>query len=773
MPAAVPPFARPLLFLCLAAAMTWGGGPAHAAAPSLFLKSSGNLSGPAAKRLPAPGPTHIEADRIEGWEGRDVMAEGQVVARNLRERIEADWLRYDQVADEVEARGRVVYSQNRDRIESGDLRLKLASRLGSARDVRYEVYAPDGRRSRGGADILAFTGVDKYELENASYTSCAAGNDDWLLKMRELDLDYTRNVGTARHARVEFLDVPILYAPWMDFSLDNRRKTGFLAPSYGASDERGVELVAPWYWNIAPNRDLTLSPRLMSKRGTQLATEFRYLQKTREHEFSGDLRGEYLPDDSLARRDRYNLVVVHNHVWRGRWSAQVHYERVSDDGYFRDLSSLISQTSRVNLPRQGSLSYDGGWWKASGLYQRYQTLQDPDAPVTEPYHRAPQLLLSAQREVPGLARTRFDFTGEFVQFDHRGGDFVQGGRLHAYPSLRLPIQTAYSSVTPRLGWHYTRYFLEDSTTGFKDSIANAAPAGGYREETRSLPVFSLDANLLLERDWSMGGGSFIQTLEPRLFYVNIPYKNQDRLPVFDSALKDLSLAEMFSENKFAGVDRINDANQLTLALTSRLLDREKGIERLQLTLGRVHYFEDQRVGLTPTAAVNSANTSDVIAHISGQITPKWRLQSGLQYNTNDSDLVRGNIGGAYRDGPGRVFNIDYRYYKDLTNSDNSINQMDISSQWPLAPKWYGVGRVNYSFRDRRLVEGLAGFEYNAGCWSLRGVIQHLATTEEKTSNAFYLQLELRGLTKLGPNPLDVLSRSIPGYAKSDEFDLDE
>lgn len=740
---------------------------AHAA---LILKPSAGLSPSAAKSQPAPGPTHIEADRIEGWAEREVTAEGQVIARNLRERIEADWLRYDQVADEVEARGRVVYMQDRDRIESVDLRLKLDTRLGSARDVRYEVYTMDGRRARGGAEVLNFVGADRYKLEDASYTSCAAGNDDWLLKVRDLDLDYTRSVGVGRHVSVEFLDVPILYAPWLDFSLDDRRKSGFLAPSYGASDQRGVELVAPWYWNIAPNRDATFYPRLMSKRGLQLGAEFRYLEKTAQHQFGGELRGEYLAADRQAERDRFNLALRHDHRYRERWTASLHYERVSDNQYFTDLSSLISQTSRVNLPQQGSLAYDGGWWRASGLLQRYQTLQDPVAPVTPPYHRVPQLLLTAHRQLPERDWLLFDFTGEFVRFDHRESNFVQGGRLHAYPSLRMPLRTPYSVITPRLGWHYTRYFLDAGTVHGRDAVA-AAPAAGYADAARSLPVFSLDANLMLEREWTLGGGNFLQTLEPRLFYVHVPYKNQDRLPVFDSTLKDLSLDEMFSENKFAGVDRVNDANQLTLALTSRLLDFDSGIERLQVTLGQVHYFGEQRVGLTPASAVNNANTSDLIARVGGQLTRRWRIHAGMQFNTNENALIRTNFGGAYRDGPGRVFNIDYRYYKDLINAANSIDQIDLSAQWPLAPKWYGLGRLNYSLRDNRLVEGLAGFEYNAGCWSLRGVLQRLATTEEKASHAFYLQLELRGLTKLGPNPLDVLSRSIAGYAKSDEFDL--
>jgi LPS-assembly protein len=760
----VPPFARLILCLCIASAMA----EAHAATPPMLLKPTGKLSAPPRVE---PGPTYVEADRIEGHENQEVVAEGKVIMRNLREQVEADWLRYDQPADEARARGNVVFVRDRNRIEGSALQLKLTERLGEIKDVRYQVYTRDGKLARGETTTLTFAGVDRYAMEDATYTTCPLGNQDWQLKTDDLQLDYVSNVGVARHVRVEYMDVPILYAPWMDFSLDNSRKTGFLAPSYGASDERGIELVTPWYWNIAPNRDATLSPRYMSKRGLQLAGEFRYLEKDPENDYSGDLRLEYLAEDNLAERDRYHVYFRHRENFKERWSANVEYERVSDDSYFSDLSSLISQTSRVNLPQQGSLSYDGGWWNAKGLYQRYQTLQDPDAPITEPYHRVPQLVLNAHRDLPGNSHVRFDFAGEYVYHDHEGGDFVQGGRLHAYPILRFPMQTSYASFTPSLGWHYTRYFLDESTRNLPDSVPNnAAPAGGFSDVSRSLPVVSLDAGLLLERDWSFEGGDLIQTLEPRVYYLYVPYKNQDRIPVFDSALKDLSLDQMFTDNKFTSVDRVNDANQVTLALTSRLLERDNGLERLQVTLGQVHYFKDQRVGLTPTATSSTANTSDLIAQIGGQITPKWRIQSGVQFNTNEGDLVKGNLGGSYRDGPGKVFNADYRYTKDATNKENSINQIDLSAQWPLAPKWYGVSRFNYSFRDSRLVEGLGGFEYNAGCWSLRGVLQRLATTEDTASNAFYLQLELRGLTRLGPNPLDVLKRSITGYAKSDEFD---
>ena len=763
----MPPFARLILAMCLAAAYP----PVHGAT-TLQLRPSGQLSQASDKARPAPGPTHLEADRIVGQVGRVAEAEGRVLMRNLREQLEADWLRYDEAGDEVRARGHIRLTRERDRLQGSALKLKLTPRLGDMQDVRFELYSADGKGARGEARNLVFAGVDRYRMDDAVYTTCAADNRDWLLKIDDLDLDYTRNLGTARQVHVEFLDVPILYAPWMDFSLDDSRKSGFLAPSYGASDARGLELVAPWYWNIAPNRDATLTPRYMSRRGLQLAGELRYLEKTPAGGYTGDLSLEYLPNDGEANRTRHHVYLRHRQDFGRGWSGSLEFERVSDDRYFTDLSNLISQTSRVNLPQQASLVYDGGWWRASGLYQRYQTLQDPAAPIVEPYHRVPQLTLNAQRPLPGLPAIRLNLASEFVYFDHEQGGRVQGSRLFANPSLELPLQTTYASFTPKLGWHLTRYALDKDSVTQPDSIANnTAPPGGFADQTRSLPIFSLDASLLMERDWAFQGSSYIQTLEPRLYYLYVPYKDQDRIPVFDSALKDLSLGQLFTENQYTSVDRINNANQLTLALTTRLLDLESGIERLQFTLGQRLYFSDQKVGLTASAAVSHADTSDLIAQISGQITDKWRIQAGLQWSTSEDDVVKANLGGAYRAGPGRVFNADYRYTKDVVTPDNSVNQIDLSAQWPLAPKWYGVGRLNYSFEDSRIVEGLAGLEYNAGCWSLRGVMQRLATTENDSSNAFFLQLELRGLTKLGPNPLSVLKRSISGYEKSDEFGL--
>ena len=725
--------------------------------PALSLRGAAQLgsSVPAAVTL----PYHLEAERLEGRRDGPIVAQGEVRIRRADDQITADWVRYDPGSDTLEAGERVVFSRGRDRIEGGQLRLRLSDRLGRIEAVRYTLYDEAGRLARGEAEVIHFQGRDRYQLEQATYTTCAVGQEDWVLKTQALNLDYTRSLGNARQVEVRFLDTPILYAPWLDFSLDDRRKSGFLTPSFGVSDQRGLEFATPWYWNIAPERDATFYPRFMSRRGLQLGGEYRYLAR----HYSGDLGVEVLPDDRVADRTRYRGLFHHTHRFDPRWSGSLHYERVSDDRYFADLASQVRETSRVNLLREGTLRYDGGWWQVSGRLQSYQTLQDPAAPVTPPYRRLPQLMLAGSRILTSSLPLQLDLQAEAVRFDHPDSAKAVGSRLDLHPRLSLPLSTPYAFVTPRLAWRYTRYDLDRNP-----DPANPSLPLGPLDQTRSLPILSLDSGLFLERDGEYFGRGFLQTLEPRLYYVYIPYKDQSRLPVFDTALRDLSLDQLFSENKYSGVDRVNDARQLTLAVTTRWLEGTTGFERLQATLGQRFYFSDQRVYL-PGQPQRGGDSSDLLLQATGQITDRWRLSAGLQFNTDARETVKAHLGGHYRAGPGRILNLDYRFINDRYAA--GLDQLDVSWQWPLKPKWYGLGRINYSFQESRLVEGLIGVEHNAGCWSLRGVAQRIAVSAANVSNAFYVQLELRGLTALGPNPLEVLRRSITGYTKSDEIDL--
>ncbi|MDD3529740.1 MAG: LPS-assembly protein LptD [Gallionellaceae bacterium] len=701
-------------------------------------------------------PVFLDADRMKTLEDGSILAEGTVRARTLEESFEADWLRYDPASDEVHAKGNVMLRQGSRQLESAEVRLRMSDNLGEVRAARFLFQTAGGHTGRGQAERILMQGRDRYRLQATTYTTCPVGNDDWLLRTDKLELDYIDKVGRARDVKVEYLGVPILYAPWLDFPLDNERKSGFLTPTLGISDKRGLEVVVPWYWNIAPNRDATITPRLMTRRGLQVGGEFRYLDPN----YSGELTVEALPHDNLSGEGRYRGRLEHQHRFGERLSAALLFDEVSDDAYFTDLSNLINQTSQAMLPRQASLSYDGDWWSLHGRVQNYQVLQDPDSPIPAdklPYDRLPQIVLNAERAQLMGGGLRLNLASEMVRFEHDAAAKAVGSRFHAYPSVTANFERTYGYLRPKFGWHYTRYDL-DRNPGHTDDTSLS----------RSLPIFSLDGGAYLERDWQLGSRAFLQTLEPRLYYVRIPYKDQSAVPVFDASVADLFQTQLFAENQFIGVDRINDADQITLGLTSRLIEPASGLERLQVTLGQRYYFNDQRVTM-PGYPARGSNVTDILAQVSGQVTERWRIDSGLQYNPDDAELARANIGAAYRDGPGRLFNVDLRYINERYGA--GLNQLDLSWQWPIQARWYALGRINYSFYDDRLVEGLLGFEYNAGCWSLRGVAQKLATTTEDSSQAFFLQLELRGLAALGPNPLEVLKRSITGYSKSDEFDL--
>jgi LPS-assembly protein len=698
------------------------------------------------------GPVFFDADTFTGLQQDHIVAEGNVFARTDDESFKSDWMRYDAQTDTVHAKGHVEMQKGANRIECNELELQVNKRVGKAKPALFFLTTEKGLPGRGDADTLFFEGPNRYRMQKARFTTCPANNDDWYLNTGSLDLDYNTSLGTAKNIKLEYLGVPILYAPSFDFALDNNRKSGFLSPSVGASNKRGFEVITPWYWNIAPNMDATFTPRYMSQRGMQLGTEFRYL----EPGYRGTLVVEALPYDSQYGSGRYRGYLNHAQQFSPRLSGTLQYEGVSDDTYFTDLSSLVNETSQQNLLRQGTLAYNGGWWNLSGSVQSYQTLQDPANPITPPYRRLPQILLNANRQDLFNGLLHFNLTSEMVHFDNDLSSLAVGNRFYAYPSLDMNFEQAYGYIRPKIGWSYTRYDLSRNPA-YPDTLS----------QTRSLPIFSLDSGIYLDRTINWHNNDYVQTLEPRIYYVRIPYRNQTALPIFDSSGPDPLQPQLYAENQFIGIDRINDANQVTMGVTSRFSESATGLERLEVTLGQRYYFTDQQVAM-PGYVTRSSNITNLLALASGQLTDRLRLDSGVQYNTHDSQLAQANVGFSYNMAPGKLVNGDVRYTNSLYGT--ALKQVDLSWQWPIQAKWYSLGRINYSLYDHRLVEGLMGFEYNAGCWSVRGVIQKLATSSITSTTSFFLQLELRGLTRLGPNPLDVLKNSIPGYTKSDELE---
>ncbi len=753
----------------------------------------------------AEGGIIIDGDKLELHLDQKMRSIGNASIHQDKQDILADTLEYDILNDELHANGNVRIQTDNTKLTGPELQLKLSENIGhmsdasiimtnpispprqhknkvsseafarSLGDMQSQYIGDDNTytsdfglpisdsdsnssknpmtlntfarpsRARGDAKNIFFEGEDKKRLTDARYTTCDAGVDDWYIKASEISLNDYTDTGSAKNARIEFKGVPILYTPWISFSFNEQRKSGFLAPTIGSTSRSGFEVLAPYYWNIAPNMDATLAARALSKRGVQLQGEFRYM----EDNFSGTSNIEYLPTDSLTNQTRYFANLKHQQRFGNGWSAGYSFEKVSDDQYFSEMTTRIVTTSRVNLPQQFNVDYADDTWRFNALAQKFQTLR----PDSFPYERLPQLSLIGNKYYGDV---NLNLYSQFVAFDINkdaplvaGQPRVTGTRTTLYPSISIPFSRTYGYLTPKIGIHHTNYSLNDDPNN----------QSSYQ---RTLPIFSLDSGLYFDRDFKIANRGYSQTLEPRLFYVYVPNKDQANIPIFDSGLSDLNFSSLFSENQFVGNDRINNANQVSLALTTRFIESSSGQQRLSASIGQRYYFTDQKVALNyndPTS-FRKNNSSDIIAGLSGQLKNSWIIDAFWQYNTDDSNYVRSTISGRYNPEPGKVLNLSYSYRQD------SIDQGNISSQWPLGKGWYGIGRLNYSFRESRIIETIGGLEYDAGCWQARSVIQRVSTATAEANYALFFQLELGGLASIGANPLKVIQRNIPGYVST-------
>jgi LPS-assembly protein len=703
----------------------------HAQEPGLKLQRQPSLI-PYALGKDDQTDLFLDADSIEGHQDQEIDAEGSVRLRKRGAAVFSDQLHLSIPDQQLTATGHVRFEKEGDVLTGDQLFYDLNNDSGYIEKPAYSLVRYG---ARGTANRLVAETRDLYKIRKTTYTTCEVGDDDWFMRIDRLELDRIRDVGVAHNATVVFKGVPILYSPYLDFSLSGRRKTGLLPPTIGSTGQSGFEYTQPFYWNIAPNRDATIAPRFLAKRGVLMNGDFRYL----ESDTRGEMRGEYLPDDRQKAQTRYGYSWQHQQGFGNGFSGALDLQGVSDDTYFTDLSDKIAATSQTNLNREGDLFYDGNWWTLNTRVQRFQTLQDPLAPVVPPYARVPQITLNMLRQTD--AHLDFGMQGEYVEFDHPY--LLNGRREILYPSVSAPFQTSFFYITPKVGYHTTNYSFEDSTRP---------------DESRNLPIYSLDSALTFERETTLWGRSFLQTLEPRLYYVYIPFRPQDQLPNFDTALADFNLTQIFTENQFTGGDRINDANQLTAAVTSRLIDPDSGDEQLRFTLGERFYFKEQQVSLTPQ--LRNSTRSDVLAEATGQITRHWYTDVGAQYSLEDNKVERGNTVLRYQPEIGKVLNFGYRFTRD------TLEQVDLSTEWPVGGRWTALARYNYSLQDKRLLEGLFGVEYNAGCWAARVVLHRFVSATQEYVNSMFFQLELTGVSRIGSNPLDLLRQNITGYEKT-------
>ena len=706
------------------------------------LKIGREIVAPIAKTENNEKPVFIEADLIQGHNELEVEGIGNAELRSDGQIITADRMKYYQETDDIEVEGDVRVEQQGDVIEGSRLKMNLESKTGQMDHPSYQLK--DGS-SRGGAKTVLLEGEGLYRFRQARYTTCPEGNEDWIVEADDLEMDDNEKTGTVRSAKLKFLGLPIGYTPWGNFSYSGERKTGLLAPIYSTNGRTGLDVSIPFYWNIAPNIDATFKARAMSKRGIMANNEFRYLTK----DIKGNLIFDILPDDLKTDQNRNRVQFMHDQRLGKGWSTRLDFNRVSDDAFFRDLGKGLKVTSRTNLLQQGLVAYNSSLGKDGTLsfstqVQKFQTIQDPVITIVTPYRRLPQVLLEAtQRNVLGAD---LSFSGSWTDFDHP--TLIDGKRYTFFPNVSVPLQNSFGFIKPKVGVHHTGYNLNSSTTTSKKNL------------NRTLPIMSLDSGVTFDRETKLIGEQFTQTIEPRLYYVYIPFDNQSLLPNFDSAQQDFSFARLFTENRFSGSDRINDANRVTMALTSRLIESDTGIERFRIAVGQQLHLRKRRVTLT-LPQQTKINNPDFIVALSGKITPTLSTNTTVQFDQSKvrTEVIRSIV--SYQPELGKVVNLGYRFTRGI------LEQTDISGQWSIAKRWRGVGRLNYSLRDTRMLEGLAGIEYNACCWTARFVVQRLRTSTTRTNTTFYLQLELGGLLQIGSNPLRILQRSIPGYTNVD------
>ncbi len=737
----------------------------------------------------------INGDKLELHLDRKMRAIGNASISRGKQSIQGDVIDYDMQNDELYAKGNAILNLGDSQLSGSELHMQLSTSIGEIRDasitmlktVRHsnnfstsQTQPIDGRsdytitgtatdsnqsptseiiqlalsssqvnssKARGDAKTILFEGQDKKRLKDARYTTCEVGVDDWYIKTKELELNNFTESGVAKNAYIEIKGVPVLYTPWIGFSYSNQRKSGLLSPTYGTTSKNGLEISVPFYWNISPDMDATLTTRTLSKRGIQLQGEFRYL----EEKFSGIDSLEYLPSDNQSGENRYYASLKHQHNLGSGWSAGYSLEKVSDDQYFSDLSTRIVTTSRINLPQQFNIDYANETWRFNGVAQKFQTLDN----LSYPYERLPQMTLTGSKYFGDVNANLYT---QLVAFDSNINDPVvkpTGSRLTLYPSISLPMNQSYGYITPKIGIHHTSYNLNNNPNN---------PGS----QQRTLPIASLDGGLFFDRDFKISNRAYTQTIEPRLFYAYIPNTKQTDIPIFDSSTSDLNFSTLFRENQYTGNDRINNANQLSLALTTRLIESDTGIQRLSASVGQRYYFADQKVTLNNTEIVRENNTSDIVVGLTTYLKTNWNVNAFWQYNTTDSTSTRTTLASRFSPEPGKALNLSYTYRQNTssTNESNGINQFDFSGQWPLGQGWYGIGRANYSIEDKHIIETLAGVEYNAGCWQTRTVIQRVSTATASATYALFFQIELGGLASIGTDPLDVIKRSIPGYVST-------
>ena len=743
------------------------GSAALRASPQIKESTSGSANG--------DEPTFLFGDRITGRPDLETVIDGNAEVRRGPTSLRADRIEYFQPDDQLKSTGNVRINRAGNRFEGPELQLKLDRFEGFFTSPTYRFLSTGGN---GQSSRVDFIDDKHFTAQNATYTTCERDNEAswrpaWQLTADRLEFDLDEDVGEATGAVLRFKEVPILVFPKFSFPLSDKRKSGLLPPTFNLGSVNGFEVRQPYYFDIAPNRDATLSPAIMSKRGVDLAGEYRYLEPT----YRGVMRANILPNDKLRNRDRWSYSLQHNGTVDtalssiGTLGLNLNLNRVSDDNYWRDFPVTNATFSQRLFAQDASLSWSQGYFATSVRALKWQTLQDVASPIVPPYDRLPQLTASYTRvDAPigrfGQAGNGFDYSvdSDYTRFSADRALTLQPNADRAFTRLQLaqPLRWPAAYITPKVQLHATSYRFD------------APLSNGSLTASRVVPTFSLDSGLQFERQAGFFGRSFTQTLEPRAFYVRTPFRDQSRLPNYDSGATDFNFASVFTENAFVGNDRISDANLLTLGVTSRLLDPTTGAEAVRFGIAQRLRFSDQQVTLPGVLPVTD-RISDLLVGTTINWQPQWSFDGTAQYNPKTKQSDRTSLGVRYNPSDYHVLSAAYRRQRNVSE------QIDVGFQWPINDLWgdkgqnlgpgrgqgggryYGVGRLNYSLQDKKLVDAVIGVEYDGCCWIGRVVLQRTQNSTSTSNTRVLFQLELVGLSRIGSNPLETLKTNVPRY----------
>ncbi len=675
--------------------------------------------------------TRIQADSSSGtlteW-----LLQGNVLIEKDENRLLADQVTYFSESGRAILQGNVVIQQPDLTITGDSGELHINSHAGEIHSSRYELPL---RAGWGHADAIHVLDPQHTAMTNITYSTCLPDRKDWELQADRIELDQEQSIGRAKGVVMRFKDVPVFYVPRMSFALDDSRKSGFLVPGLGHDDDSGTIVTIPYYWNIAPNRDATITPRHFARRGTQLGLEYRYLHENGK----GILAGEYLPDDELTHDDRGVFSYQHSSRYAGNWSLNANLNHASDRNYFEDLSSNLILSSITNLEQRVDLGWRRNSWRLLARVQAFQPVGD----TSETYRRLPQLLLDGTPTARS-GELEFPLHAELVRFDHEN-NVTTGRRYDIYPAIRYDYRQPAYFLTPKLGLRHTRYDTVDPAGRLPDS------------QSRTVPIASLDSGLFFEKQAQVFGRNVVHSLEPRLYYLYVPFRDQDDLPVYDTGLYTFTFAQMFRENRFTGPDRQVDANQLSVALTHRTLDTETGDEILRLGLGQILYFRDREVTL-PNRAVATLSRSELVAEVGMQIGRHTNAAAAAVWDPEAEQTTRSSIRMQYRSDNRHILNLSYRFEQD------DFEQTDLSFIWQLSHNWAGIGQWNYALDDERTQNALLGLQYETCCWLFRIVGRsYLLDEDEDRNNSVFLQIQFKGLGNFGNRVEELLERTIFGY----------